>query len=106
MVEDVITSGKSLLETIDEVENEGLNVSDIVVVLDRQQGGREKLQEKGYNVHTLFTISEVVEILQEENQLTDDEVERINDFLSGNTVTFEEKKKFVTRRSLKILTTL
>lgn len=46
MVEDVITSGKSLLETIDEVENEGLNVSDIVVVLDRQQGGREKLQEK------------------------------------------------------------
>ena len=102
MVEDVITSGKSLLETIDEVENEGLNVSEIVVVLDRQQGGREKLQEKGYNVHTLFTISEVVEILKEENQLTDDEVKRINDFLNGNTVTFEEKKKFATRRSLRI----
>lgn len=101
LVEDVITSGKSLLETIDEVENEGLNVSDIVVVLDRQQGGREKLQEKGYNVHTLFAISEVVEILQEENQLTDDEVERINDFLSGNTVTFEEKKKVRYEEKLK-----
>ncbi|AQX03737.1 orotidine-5'-phosphate decarboxylase [Elizabethkingia meningoseptica] len=93
LVEDVITSGKSLLETIDEVENEGLNVSDIVVVLDRQQGGREKLQEKGYNVHTLFTISEVVEILQEEKQLMPDEVDRINDFLNGNVVKFEEKKK-------------
>ncbi|HIB8181960.1 TPA: orotidine-5'-phosphate decarboxylase [Elizabethkingia anophelis] len=101
LVEDVITSGKSLLETIDEVENEGLNVSDIVVVLDRQQGGREKLQEKGYNVHTLFTISEVVEILKEEKQLTDDEVERINDFLNGNTVTFEEKKKVRYEEKLK-----
>ena len=38
LVEDIITSGKSLLETIDEVENEGLKVSDIVVVLDREQG--------------------------------------------------------------------
>ena len=52
LVEDVITSGKSLIETISEVENEGLKVSDIVVVLDRQQGGKELLQEKGYKVHT------------------------------------------------------
>ena len=61
-------------------------------------------RKKGYNVHTLFTISEVVEILKEEKkkQLTDDEVERINDFLNGNTVTFEEKKKFVTKKNLKI----
>lgn len=40
LVEDVITSGKSLLETITEVENEGLKVTDIVVVLDREQGGK------------------------------------------------------------------
>ncbi|NAW51176.1 orotate phosphoribosyltransferase [Elizabethkingia argentiflava] len=93
LVEDVITSGKSLLETIYEVENEGLKVSDIIVVLDRQQGGREKLQEKGYQVHTLFTISEIVKILQEEQQLTEDEVERIHDFLGGHSITFEEKKK-------------
>lgn len=93
LVEDVITSGKSLLETIDEVENEGLNVSDIVVVLDRQQGGSEKLAEKGYNVHTLFTITEVVSILKEENMLTDDEVARIHDFLNGNVIKFEDKKK-------------
>lgn len=93
LVEDVITSGKSLLETIAEVENEGLKVADIVVVLDRQQGGKELLEQKGYRVHTLFTITEVVEILKEVEKLTDDEVERINDFLAGNVVKFEEKKK-------------
>ncbi|MBP7174516.1 MAG: orotate phosphoribosyltransferase, partial [Cloacibacterium sp.] len=86
LVEDVITSGKSLLETIPEIENEGIKVSDIVVVLDRQQGGKELLESKGYRVHTLFTISEVVEILKEVEKLTDEEVARINDFLEGKRV--------------------
>ncbi len=94
LVEDVITSGKSLLETIPEVENEGITVSDIVVVLDRQQGGKEMLVKKGYNVHTLFTISEVCDMLKEEGKLTDEEVKRINDFLAGNVVKFEEGKRF------------
>lgn len=94
LVEDVITSGKSLLETITEVENEGLKVTDIVVVLDREQGGKKFLEEKGYRVHTLFSISEGVNILQEEGRLSRGEVERINDFLEGNVVKFEEKKRF------------
>ena len=93
LVEDVITSGKSLLETIPEIENEGISVSDIVVVLDREQGGKELLENKGFRVHTLFNISEIVEILQEEKKLDEDEVSRIKDFLAGNTVKFEEKKK-------------
>ena len=93
LVEDVITSGKSLVETIEEVENEGIKVSDIVVVLDRQQGGKEKLEAKGYKVHSLFNISEVVEILREVNYIDDEEVARIQDFVNGNHVVFEEKKR-------------
>ena len=93
LVEDVITSGKSLVETIEEVENEGIKVSDIVVVLDREQGGKEKLEEKGYKVHSLFNISEVVEILREVNYIDDEEVARIQDFVNGNQVVFEEKKR-------------
>lgn len=93
LVEDVITSGKSLLETIPEIENEGISVSDIIVVLDREQGGKEMLESRGYRVHTLFTISEVCGMLKEDNQLTDDEIDRIQDFLAGNSVKFEEKKR-------------
>ena len=93
LVEDVITSGKSLLETIPEIEDEGITVSDIVVVLDREQGGKEMLEGKGYRVHTLFTISEVCKMLKEEGHLTDDEVLRIDDFLKGNVVKFEDKKR-------------
>ena len=93
LVEDVITSGKSLVETIAEVEQEDLKVSDIVVVLDREQGGKQLLESKGFNVHTLFNITEVCEILSEENMLTDEEVSRIKDFLAGNKVQFEEVRR-------------
>lgn len=102
LVEDVITSGASLLETIPEIENEGITVSDIVVVLDRQQGGREMLENKGYRVHSLFTISEVCKILKDEGHLTDDEVERIHDFLAGNVVKFKEEKRIPYEEKLKI----
>ena len=91
LVEDVITSGKSLIETIAEVEQEDLKVADIVVVLDREQGGKELLESKGYRVHTLFNISEVCTILQETGELSDEEVKRIQDFLQGNHIQFEEK---------------
>ena len=93
LVEDVITSGKSLIETITEVENEGLKVSEIVVVLDREQGGTQLLEKKGYRVHTLFTISEVVKILQEAKKLNDEEVARVHQFISGNKVEFAEEKR-------------
>ena len=102
LVEDVITSGASLLETIPEIENEGITVSDIVVVLDRQQGGKQMLENKGFRVHTLFTISEVCAMLKEEGHLTDDEVERINDFLAGNVVKFQEEKRISYEEKLDI----
>ncbi|WP_419495329.1 orotidine-5'-phosphate decarboxylase [Chryseobacterium bernardetii] len=91
LVEDVITSGKSLLETIPEIEQEDLKVSDIVVVLDREQGGKQLLESRGYRVHTLFNISEVCGVLQETGELSDEEVKRIQDFLQGNHIQFEEE---------------
>jgi len=93
LVEDVITSGKSLIETIAEVEQEDIKVADIVVVLDREQGGKQLLESKGYRVHTLFNISEVCSILWENGELSDDEVKRIQDFLLGNHIQFEEKTR-------------
>lgn len=83
LVEDVITSGQSLLETIAEVEREGLKVTDIVVVLDREQGGVEKLKKKGYSVRTLFTINEVIDMLHKFHRLSDSELARVKNFLNN-----------------------
>jgi len=83
LVEDVITSGQSLLETIEEIEREGLKVTDIVVVLDREQGGIDKLKQKGYTVHTLFTINQVIDILHRFHRLSDGDMARIKNFLNN-----------------------
>ena len=93
LIEDVITSGKSLVETIAEIEQEDLKVSDIVVVLDREQGGKQILEDKGLRVHTLFNITEVCAILQENGELTDSEIARIQDFLKGNHIEFEKQNR-------------
>lgn len=64
VVEDLITSGKSVMETIEPLEEAGLVVTDVVAFLDREAGGRHKLESKGYHVHTLVTLSEMLKILE------------------------------------------
>jgi uridine monophosphate synthetase len=61
------------------------------VVLDREQGGKQLLESKGYRVHTLFNISEVCDHSSGNGELSDDEVKRIQDFLQGNHIQFEEE---------------
>ena len=63
------------------------------MVLDREQGGKQLLQEKAITFIRFFSISEVVEILKEVDHLTEEEVLRINEFISGNKIEFKEEKK-------------
>ena len=55
VVEDVITSGSSALRAIEAVLAERGGVAGVLVVVDRQEGGREKLEAAGYEVRALTT---------------------------------------------------
>jgi len=55
VVEDVITSGSSALRAIDAVRDEGGSVAGILAVVDREQGGRERLEQAGFPVRSLTT---------------------------------------------------
>jgi uridine monophosphate synthetase len=63
IVEDLITSGASIFETIAPVEQAGMQVRDIVVFLDREQGGRQRLEEKGYRLHSVATMTQLLRTL-------------------------------------------
>lgn len=69
VVEDTMTSGISLVETLDDLQQEGLKVQDAVIIVDREQGGKDTLERKGYKVHALFTITQILETLQAEGKI-------------------------------------
>ena len=54
MVDDVLTTGGSLLRAIRVVEGQGCRIAMVIVLLDRQQGGFEMLRGLGYDARVLF----------------------------------------------------
>jgi uridine monophosphate synthetase len=58
LIDDIITDGASKFEAIQPLEEAGLIVKDLVILIDREQGGRELLQVKGYTLHSVLTISQ------------------------------------------------
>jgi len=60
IIEDVITTGKSALQAIEAVEAAGAKIVGVLAVVDRQDGGREAINTKGYEVLALTTIQELL----------------------------------------------
>lgn len=66
-LEEVIGNGKSVLKNIQLLESVNLSVHDIVVLIDHEHGGEDKLSTHGYRLHSILTINEVLTLLYEEN---------------------------------------
>jgi orotate phosphoribosyltransferase len=55
LLEDVVTTGGTLVTVIDRVQAAGLTVGAVVTVLDRREGGSERLAERGFPLLSIFT---------------------------------------------------
>ncbi|HEX2168378.1 MAG TPA: orotate phosphoribosyltransferase [Longimicrobiales bacterium] len=60
VVEDVITSGESALRAVAAVENAGARVIGVLSVVDREEGGRARIEAAGHSVVALFTASDLL----------------------------------------------
>ena len=59
LVDDVITSGKSLIEAVDCVEQEGYTVAVVISLVDRESGGRRAIESRGIAYESVFSISDL-----------------------------------------------
>jgi orotate phosphoribosyltransferase len=65
ITEDVITTGGSTIKAIDRARKCGLKVIGVVVLIDRQEGGREAIEKLGVPVRTLLTKEEILEVYKQ-----------------------------------------
>lgn len=72
IIEDVVTSGASILETAVDLEAAGLEVKHLVALIDREQGGRATLEKK-YKLFTILSLSQILKTLLDSSLLGSDE---------------------------------
>ena len=85
IIEDVITTGGSIIETAVELEAAGLDVHDLVALIDREQGGEETLSKK-YNVHTILSLTKILQSLLKANALMPTERSIVEQFLKEKVI--------------------
>jgi len=68
IIEDVITTGGSTIKAIERAKKCGLKVLGVIVLIDRQEGGKEKIEAKGVKVETLLTREEIFEVYRKKRQ--------------------------------------
>jgi len=81
VIDDIITDGASKFEAIEPLESAGLVVRDLVILIDREQGGRERLAEKGYTLHAILTISQCFDELARVGLVEASVIERAREFV-------------------------
>lgn len=81
IIDDLITNGDSKMETFKTFTEAGLKVKDVIVLIDREQGGKEKLKAEGYNLLSAISIFEILERMKSLKQIEEIQYNKIYTFL-------------------------
>ncbi|MFH1587382.1 MAG: orotate phosphoribosyltransferase [Candidatus Diapherotrites archaeon] len=81
--DDLITTGGSKIEAIAPLEASGLKVKDIAVIVDREQGGKEELKAKGYELHSVLTLKELLNFLKDGGKISEEEFSSLMNYLEN-----------------------
>jgi len=79
MIEDVVTSGGSVINAIKSIKEEKMVVTDAYAVVDRMEGATDALQAEGVKLHSLLTVKEIVENLFEQKLISQDILNQVQD---------------------------
>jgi uridine monophosphate synthetase len=81
VLDDLITTGGSKLAAIEPLQAAGLQVQDVVVLIDREQGGLEELEAAGYRLHAVLGLHEMLDTLVKAGRVSVEQRDEVAAFL-------------------------
>ena len=84
VVDDLATTGGSKFEAIEKLTGVGLIVKDVVVLVDRQSGAKESLEQAGYSMYAVLTISQLLDYWEKTGKVERDKIEATKEFLKAS----------------------
>jgi uridine monophosphate synthetase len=85
VIDDLATTGGSKLEAIERLRHAGLQVRDVVVLIDRQAGAGPGLEGQHVRLHAVFTLSELLERWERSGHVSADHVQATRRFLRSQS---------------------
>jgi uridine monophosphate synthetase len=84
LIDDLITKAESKLEAIEVLEKAGLVVKDLIVIIDREQGGPQQLAVHGYRCHGGFKLGELLDYYGQCGKIDRGQLEKTLKYLAAN----------------------
>ena len=84
LVDDLITKGTSKIESLKPLTDAGLQVKDVLVLIDREQGGRAELAAYGITLHAVLTLPQILNDLVAAGRLTASQQVEIMTWIRAN----------------------
>lgn len=81
LIDDLATTGGSKFEAIDKLTAAGLQVRDVVVLIDRESGAREALGSAGCRLHAVMTVTQLLDYCERTGKLSGDKIKASREFL-------------------------
>ncbi|MCP2727009.1 bifunctional orotidine-5'-phosphate decarboxylase/orotate phosphoribosyltransferase [Limnofasciculus baicalensis] len=78
VVDDILITGKSVMAGAEKLKSVGLQVNDIVVFIDHEQGVKDRLIEKSYRAHAVLTISEITNTLYQAGRINEEQFQSLS----------------------------
>ena len=81
VLNDLAAGGMSKFEAIEKLVRAGLQVDDVVVLIDRQAGAREALAAAGYRLHAVLTLSDLLDYWERNERIPGEQITAVRKFM-------------------------
>jgi uridine monophosphate synthetase len=85
VIDDLATTGGSKFEAIEKLTGAGLKVKDVAVLVDRQSGAKESLEQAGYSMYSVLTITQLLDHWEAAGKVSKDKLAATRKFLGQTT---------------------